>query len=129
MQRFSLCFWFSNFFFFGNNGQKLVCVLYMGRALYTGKYGRGLSKGTTKCWERSLKESKQYLKSDFKVKCYNLLRAILYHKTIFMNVLCMAYQKIKLPHQNGENTRRIRRPVIHLQAIGGGYYIVESTQT
>ena len=29
---------------------------------------RGLSKGSAKCWTRSLKESKQYLKSDFKVK-------------------------------------------------------------
>ena len=44
---------------------------------------KGLSKGTAKCWERSLKESKQYLKSDYKVKLCHLFKAILRHKTIF----------------------------------------------
>ena len=36
-----------------------------------------LSKEAAKCWERSLKESKQYLKSDFKVKQCRLVKAIL----------------------------------------------------
>ena len=36
----------------------------------------GLSKEAAKCWERSLKESKQYLKSDFKVKHCRLVKAI-----------------------------------------------------
>ena len=43
----------------------------------------GLSKESAKCWERSLKESKQYLKSDFKVKHCRLVKAILSYKKIF----------------------------------------------
>ena len=43
----------------------------------------GLWKEAAKCWERSLKESKQYLKSDFKVKLCRLVKAILSYKKIF----------------------------------------------
>ena len=46
---------------------------------------RGLSKGTAKHWQQSLKECKQYLKSDFKVKGSHLFKAILNHKTFSMN--------------------------------------------
>lgn len=42
---------------------------------------KGLTKGTAKCWERSLKEGKQYLKSDFKVKRSHLCNSILCYQT------------------------------------------------
>lgn len=45
----------------------------------------GLSKESAKCWERSLKESKQCLKSNLKVKHLRLVKAILSYKKIFIH--------------------------------------------
>ena len=65
----------------------------------------GLSKESAKCWERLLKESKQYLKSDFKVKHSRLVKAILSYKTIFIHRqwIHMLYTKIfNLQYSHGE---------------------------
>lgn len=65
----------------------------------------GLSKESAKCWERSLKESKQYLKSDFKVKHSHLVKAILSYKKIFIHCqwIHMLYTKrFNLHYSYGE---------------------------
>ena len=65
----------------------------------------GLSKEPANCWERSLKERKQYLNLDFKVKHPRLVKAILSYKKIFIHCqwIHMLYMKrFNLHYSYGE---------------------------